>query len=147
MAIAQRLKDLWAQGCDVPHRLHRDGYRHPPVPRPADRSGACPEHLVQDFDGDGEFDNYFHLKALTINGVYAGNPAATSCSTARPTGRAMRPSATEFRDLTRRSPTMKYQRFIDYWYENFARARRADATVARRIASGEIDPYADVDMD
>ena len=34
------------------------------------------KHLVQDFDGDGEFDNYFHLKALTINGVYAGNPAS-----------------------------------------------------------------------
>ena len=24
--------------------------------------------------GDGEFDNYFHLKALTINGVWGGNP-------------------------------------------------------------------------
>jgi hypothetical protein len=42
---------------------------------------------------------------------------------------------------------MKYQRFIDYWFENFPKSVPHDARVARGIARGEIDPYANVDMD
>ena len=42
---------------------------------------------------------------------------------------------------------MKYQHFIDYWYENFPQKARLDARTARAVARGEIDPYAHVDMD
>jgi hypothetical protein len=49
--------------------------------------------------------------------------------------------------LARRSPTLKYQKFIDYWYENFPKSEPPDAEVARAIANGRIDPYAKIDMD
>ena len=89
MAIATRLRDLWAQGCDVRIAytvMGVDVFRF--LNQPTARGVVPKKHLVQDFDGDGEFDNYFHLKALTINGVYAGNPQRTSPSTGPRTGRA-----------------------------------------------------------
>jgi hypothetical protein len=42
---------------------------------------------------------------------------------------------------------MKYQRFIDFWFENFPKSMARNALVARRLVRGEIDPYAHVDMD
>ena len=75
MAIAQRLRELWIQGCDVRIAYTVMGVDVFRFLGAATARGPVPKkHLVQDFDGDGEFDNYFHLKALTINGVYDGNP-------------------------------------------------------------------------
>ena len=132
MAIAQRLRDLWIQGCDVRiaytvmgvdiFRFLGQGTARGPVPK---------KHLVQDFDGDGEFDNYFHLKALTINGVVRRQPDGfvTLNGSVELVG-LRRGLRRELRDPGTQSPTLKYQRFIDYWYENFptsvaaARGRR-----------------------
>ena len=50
-------------GIDVGRMLRAPG-RRGPVPM---------QHLVQDFNGDGEFDNYFHLKAMTIVGNVGGD--------------------------------------------------------------------------
>jgi phosphatidylserine/phosphatidylglycerophosphate/cardiolipin synthase-like enzyme len=149
MAIAQRLRELWIQGCDVRiaytvmgvdvFRFLGQGTARGPVPK---------KHLVQDFDGDGEFDNYFHLKALTINGVFDDNPSAfiTLNGSSNWSGYAA-VSDENFGILSRRSPTLKYQKFIDYWYENFPKSEPPDAEVARAIANGRIDPYAKIDMD
>ena len=49
--------------------------------------------------------------------------------------------------IKRRSTTMKYQRFIDYWYVNFPKSEPVDERTARRVARGEVDPYANLDMD
>jgi hypothetical protein len=147
MAIARRLRELWIQGCDVRiaytvmgvdvFRFLGQGTARGPVPK---------KHLVQDFDGDGEFDNYFHLKALTINGVFDGNPTSyvTLNGSSNWSGYAA-VSDENFGILFRRSPTLKYQHFIDYWYENFPKSK--PSTSALRLARGTIDPYAHVDMD
>jgi hypothetical protein len=49
--------------------------------------------------------------------------------------------------LKRRAPTMKYQKFIDYWYVNFPKSEPVDERVLMRVARGEVNPYAHVDMD
>jgi phosphatidylserine/phosphatidylglycerophosphate/cardiolipin synthase-like enzyme len=149
MAIAQRLKELWAQGCDVRIAytvMGVDIFRF--LGRPTARGVVPKKHLVQDFDGDGEFDNYFHLKALTINGVYAGNPESYVVLNGSSNWSGFAAVSDEnFGILTRRAPTMKYQRFIDFWFENFPKSMARNALVARRLVRGEIDPYAHVDMD
>ena len=149
MVIAARLKQLWAQGCDVRIAYTVMGVAiHRFLGQPTARGVVPKKHLVQDFDRDGEFDNYFHLKALTINGVYAGNPASYVVLNGSSNWSGYAAVCDEnFGILTRRSPTMKYQHFIDYWYENFPKSKPHGDTVARRIARGEIDPYAHVDMD
>jgi phosphatidylserine/phosphatidylglycerophosphate/cardiolipin synthase-like enzyme len=149
MAIARRLRDLWAQGCDVRIAYTVMGVDvHRFLGQPTARGVVPKRHLVQDFNGDGEFDNYFHLKALTINGVYAGNPAGYVVLNGSSNWSGFAAISDEnFAILSRRSPTMKYQHFIDFWYENFPRSAARTSRVARGIAGGTIDPYAHVDMD
>ncbi|HET9997843.1 MAG TPA: phospholipase D-like domain-containing protein [Nocardioides sp.] len=145
MAIARRLRELWIQGCDVRiaytvmgvdvFRFLGTGTARGPVPK---------KHLVQDFDGDGEFDNYFHLKALTINGVFDGNPTSfvTLNGSSNWSGYAA-VSDENFGILFRRSPTLKYQHFIDYWYENFPK----NVPLDEGIDLSKVDRYANLDLD
>ena len=149
MAIALRLKELWAQGCDVRIAytvMGVDIFRT--LGQPTARGVVPKKHLVQDFDGDGEFDNYFHLKALTVNGHWNGNRTAyvTLNGSSNWSGFAA-VSDENYGIIKRRSTTMKYQRFIDFWYENFPQSVALSARTAMRLARGEIDPYAHVDMD
>jgi phosphatidylserine/phosphatidylglycerophosphate/cardiolipin synthase-like enzyme len=149
MEIASQLKKLWAEGCDVRIAYTVMGvnvFRF--LNRPTARGVVPKKHLVQDFDGDGEFDNYFHLKALTINGRWNGDRTAyvTLNGSANWTSSAMY-SDENYAILKRRAPTLKYQRFIDHWYENFPRSARMDRRTARAVARGRIDPYDHVDMD
>jgi phosphatidylserine/phosphatidylglycerophosphate/cardiolipin synthase-like enzyme len=149
IALAVRLRDLWAQGCDVriAYTVMGVGITRA-LNRPTARGRVPRKHLVQDFDGDGEFDNYFHLKALTINGHWNGDHTAYVVLN----GSSNWSTDAEYSDenyaiIKRRSATMKYQRFIDYWYENFPKSGQPDAETAARLARGEIDPYAKVDLD
>lgn len=145
MAIAIRLKELYAQGCDVRIAytvMGVDVFRF--LNQPTARGVVPKRHLVQDFDGDGEFDNYFHLKALTINGVWAGIPAAWLVLNGSSNWSGYAAVSDEnFGIIKRRAVTMKYQKFIDYWYENFPKNARLRAGIDLR----SVDPYAHVDMD
>ncbi len=148
MAIAARLKELYAQGCDVRIAytvMGVDIFRF--LNQPTARGVVPKRHLVQDFDGDGEFDNYFHLKALTINGVWAGIPGAwlTLNGSSNWSGYAA-VSDENFGIIKRRNTTMKYQRFIDFWYENFPKSKPHDNRLDRGKVD-PVDPYAHVDMD
>ncbi len=145
MAIAQRLRDLWIQGCDVRIAYTVMGVDIFRFLGQGTARGAVPKkHLVQDFDGDGEFDNYFHLKALTINGVFDGNPTSfvTLNGSSNWSGYAA-VSDENFGILVRRSPTLKYQRFIDFWYENFPKSVPLD----EGIDLSKVDRYANIDLD
>ena len=100
-------------------------------------------HLVQDFDGDGDFDNYFHLKVLTINGRIGADRTSYvtfngSANTSDPSSR----SDEQIGKLVGKRNTLQYQRFIDRWFENPPpnAGRRADA-------DPNVDPYQHVDMD
>jgi phosphatidylserine/phosphatidylglycerophosphate/cardiolipin synthase-like enzyme len=149
MLIAQRLRDLWAQGCDV-----RIAYTVMGVDifkllnQPTARGIVPKKHLVQDFDGDGEFDNYFHLKALTVNGVVGNNRKkyVTINGSSNWSGYAA-VSDENFGIIKRRIPTLRYQSFIDYWYTHFPKSVPLDPGTSRRVATGAINPYAHVDMD
>ena len=96
MRLARKLRTMWNNGCNI-----RIGYTVVGIDvgrflRQSSGRGPVPmKHLTQDFNGDGEFDNYFHLKSMTIRGqVRRRSAPATPCSTARPTGRASPRSAT-----------------------------------------------------
>lgn len=143
MRGAVRLRQLWDAGCDVKiaytilspaiSRLLRDGRGRGPVPL---------RHLVQDFDGDGEFDNYFHLKAISINGVVGPNKNAyvTVNGSSNLSGVAS-VSDENIGIIKKQRVTLLYQRYIDFWFNN---APSSAFSVARR---GDVDPYAHVDMD
>jgi hypothetical protein len=149
MAIALRLRELWAQGCDVRIAYTVMGVAiFRTLGQPTARGVVPKRHLVQDFDGDGEFDNYFHLKALTINGVLDGDRSSymTLNGSSNWSGYAAI-SDENFGIINRRRTTMSYQKFIDFWYVNFPKSQPITARTARMLARGDINPYAHVDMD
>lgn len=120
-AIASRLRDLWNQGCDVKigytvlgvsiFRLLRSNGPRGPVPM---------RHLVQDFDGDGEFDRYFHIKAMSIQGNVGVNPGAyvvvNGSGNWSATGAA---SDEQYGIYYRKRFAKQYFRYIDYWINNY----------------------------
>ena len=128
MAIAQRLRELWAQGCDVRIAYTVMGIDVFRFLGQATARGPC----AQEAPGPGLRRRRRVRQLLPPQGAddqrrvrrQPGRP--TSPSTAPRTGRATRPSPTRTSaSSTVVSPTMKYQHFIDFWYENFPRSAAA----------------------
>ncbi len=121
MKLAREVRALWNQGCDIKigytvmgidvGRYLRDPSGRGPVPM---------KHLVQDFNGDGIFDNYFHLKTMSIVGRMGRNTA----DYASMNGSANWSSSSAHSDenigvFYTKGRTLRYQDHFDYWYTNF----------------------------
>lgn len=145
MIAARRLKALWDGGCDVRVAYTVMGRDVKRVLSGQGGRGPVPmRHLVQDFDGDGDFDNYFHLKVLTINGrLGADRTAYVTFNGSANTSDAASRSDEQIGKLVGRKNTMLYQRFIDRWFDN-PPSNAAPRAAAR---SAVVDPYQHVDMD
>jgi hypothetical protein len=130
MKFARKVKGLWNAGCDI-----RIGYTVVGIDigrylRSTDGRGPVPmKHLVQDFDGDGQFDNYFHLKAIAIVGNVHGNRSnkVVLNGSANVSGLA-RGSDENVGIYWRAKLTDRYREHIDHWYENFPADRDPDGT-------------------
>jgi hypothetical protein len=150
MKAAQQLRALWERGCSV-----RLGYTvlgrdiHRLLSNPGGPRGKVPmRHLVQDFNGDGEFDNYFHLKVITINGVVGDNRSAHIVvnGSANISGFAAR-SDENIAVIHRTAATLAYQHYIEYWFTHFPKSKPLTTTTSKLVQTGRVDPYAHVDMD
>ena len=146
MAFARRLRYLWATGCDIKlgytvmgqdiHRFLRQGTRRGPIPM---------KHLVQDYNGDGEFDNYFHLKAMSINGHVGTDPSAHFVVNGSSNISGFAAASDEnIAIIRRKSAALHYEGYINYWFDNFPQSVPPPTTAKRGPG---FDPYAHVDMD
>jgi phosphatidylserine/phosphatidylglycerophosphate/cardiolipin synthase-like enzyme len=169
MKLGRKVWRLWQNGCDV-----RIGYTVMGVDvgrmlrRPGQRGRGVPmRHLVQDFDGDGLFDRYFHLKAMSIRGHVGRdrsnwvvlNGSANWSSDAYPNDENLGV-------YWREGITRSYQEHFSYWYNwpgwvdrgRYAMSARTTQEAAQegRLVDGllfgtapinGVDPYANVDMD
>ncbi len=148
MRAAVILRRLWNQGCDVQIAYTVLSYQISRYLRANVGRGPVPlRHLVQDFDGDGEFDRYFHLKALSINGVVGGDRTAFVSVN----GSSNMSGLASFSDeniaiFRNRKTTLKYQKYISYWFANQPSSVSFRPTLARPSLVN-VDPYANVDMD
>jgi hypothetical protein len=153
LRTSTRLKQLWDQGCDVQIAYTVLGMDSMQVLRGSGGRGPVPlRHLVQDFDRDREFDNYFHLKAISINGVVGTDPAAYWVAN----GSSNLSGNATFSDenigiLNRKAATIRYQKFISYWFKNqppfSGPGSGSDGARGPAAVLGPVDPYANVDMD
>jgi phosphatidylserine/phosphatidylglycerophosphate/cardiolipin synthase-like enzyme len=76
-AIAKRLKYLHNHGCDVKIIYTVLGPDVSQILRRNGGHGGIPmRQIAQDFDDDGSFDRYLHMKTLTISGHYGGDTGA-----------------------------------------------------------------------
>lgn len=129
MKFARKIRGLWEAGCDV-----RIGYTVVGIDigrylrSQAGRGPVPMKHLVQDFDGDGQFDNYFHLKAMAIVGNVAGKRANKVVLNGSANLSGLGAVSDENLGVYRRGPlTDRYREHIDFWYENFPADRGANA--------------------
>ena len=155
MAAARQLKALWNRGCDVRVVYTVMGKDVKKVLSSTSGRGKVPmRHLVQDFDGDGAFDNYFHIKVLSINGVLGSNKTAyLSFNGSSNTSDLSTRSDENIGTFRSKRITLKYQRHIDYWFENKpsdGREKSGSLNTSLGGAAGRlgvIDPYMHVDLD
>lgn len=153
LRAATRLKQLWDQGCDVQIAYTVLGFDSMKVLRGSGGRGPIPlRHLVQDFDRDREFDNYFHLKAISINGVVGDDRSAYWAVN----GSSNLSGNATFSDenigiINRRSVTLAYQKFISFWFKNqppfSGPGSGGDGRRPAFLRIGPVDPYAHVDLD
>lgn len=127
MRIAKRLRTLWNRGCDmklgytvigieIGRYLREQGTKRGPLPM---------KHLVQDFDGDGDFDNYFHLKSMTIRGRYGKNRNATVMLNGSANWSGLGMISDENMGIYRQPRRVsQYEKHIEYWYDNFPSVNR-----------------------
>ncbi|HEX8779552.1 MAG TPA: phospholipase D-like domain-containing protein [Nocardioides sp.] len=154
MRIARRIRGLWRDGCDIHlgytvvgvkigRYLRERGHRRGPVPM---------KHLVQDYNGDGQFDNYFHLKTMTIRGHYGRDNRATVLLNGSANWSGLASVSDENLGMYYgRGAVNRYQEHLDYWWYNFpsrrsqlvfgsnARAVYEDGTP---VSDGSFDPFA-----
>lgn len=140
MRLAKKLRRLWDSGCNLRigytvvgiaiGRMLRQNYGRGPVPM---------KHLTQDFNGDGEFDNYFHLKSMTIRGRYFGDRSSHALLNGSANWSGLAKVSDENVGIYRaRNRVMRYEKHLDYWYENFPGDGQPSGTTARRINSDRL---------
>jgi len=169
MRLGRKVWQLWQNGCDVRIGytvMGRDTGRM--LRRPGQRGRGVPmRHLVQDVNGDGQFDRYFHLKAMSIVGNVGRDRSnwAVLNGSSNWSGRGFR-SDENLGIHWRKGLTRRYDKHISYWYSwpGFVQSRRygmsarmtEEAALDGRLVDGllfgtapinGIDPYANVDMD
>jgi PLD-like domain len=170
MRLGRKLWQLWQNGCEV-----RVGYTivgrdiGQMMRRPGKRGRGVPmRHLVQDTNGDGMFDRYFHLKAMTIRGHVGAkrNNWVVLNGSSNWSGRGIR-SDENLGLHWRKGLVRRYEEYLGYWYSwpGFSNQRSRYQMSARttqvavqdgRLVDGllfgtgpinGVDPYAHVDMD
>ena len=75
MRLGRKVRQLWQNGCDVRVGYTIMGRDIGRMMRAPGQRGRVPmRHLVQDVNGDGEFDNYFHIKVDEHRGPHRRRP-------------------------------------------------------------------------
>lgn len=163
MVLARKLRRLWVEGCGVRIGYTVMGVDIGQMLRKSSPRGPVPlAHMVRDANGDGQFDDYFHMKSMTIVGhvgdqrdswVTLNGSANWSTAAAR--------SDENLGIFHRKSLTQRYEEHLSYWYSFFNRSG-ARYTYARQAEADDryvdgflfgtgpvdgVDPYANVDQD
>lgn len=121
MALARRIRAMWQDGCDIRIGYTVVGVKHGRYLRRGGGRGPVPmKHLVQDFDGDGDFDNYFHLKSMAVRGHIGGNRSANLVFNGSANWSSLAKVSDENMGIYRgKRAERRYRKHMDYWYKNF----------------------------
>ncbi|MDO9456137.1 phosphatidylserine/phosphatidylglycerophosphate/cardiolipin synthase family protein [Nocardioides sp.] len=140
MRLAQVIKGLWNRGCDIRIGYTIVGKTIGQYLRSSSGRGPVPmRHLVQDLDEDGEFDNYFHLKAMSIIGNIGDNRNgyAVVNGSSNLSGSALR-SDENIGIYAGERDARAYEKHIDYWYNRFGTASFRTTPYAALRATGRL---------
>ncbi|WP_372728872.1 phospholipase D-like domain-containing protein [Nocardioides sp.] len=153
-AIAGRLRQMWQRGCDVKIVYAVFGNEVLRILRQTNRGPVPLKQIAQDFNLDGVYDRYLHMKNMSLSGVYAGDSAAevTWNGSANWTSVALASDETVMRIF---DPKLRrqYSDWVDWLYANppaYTAQEQAVVNERRRAAAARgvvIDPYAQMELD
>lgn len=127
LAIANKLHQLWDQGCDVKIVYAVFGNNVLKAYRAGGPRGGVPiQQVVRDVNHDGVYDFYLHTKFMTIDGVYAGNPASrvTINGSTNWTQVGLKDSDDSYvRIFGDPGVNNYYTNFVNYWFANAPKSR------------------------
>jgi len=117
---ARQLRTLWNAGCDVRIGYTVMSYKaHQVLTTPGKRGKVPIRHMAVDNNGDGQFDKYFHLKSLTVNGVIGGNRAAYRLIQGSSNASGLSSVSDEnIATITKPRAVRRYQQHMNYWYNH-----------------------------
>ncbi|MEX0426183.1 phosphatidylserine/phosphatidylglycerophosphate/cardiolipin synthase family protein [Nocardioides sp. DS6] len=121
---AKQLKSLWNAGCDVKVGYTVMSYKAHQVLTAAGKRGRVPlHHMAADNNGDGQFDKYFHLKSLTINGVIGSNRKAYRLIQGSSNASGLSTISDEnIATITKPRSVLRYQEHMNYWFNHAPKA-------------------------
>lgn len=145
MRLGKKLRSLWEQGCDVKIGYTVMGIDVGRMLRAPGGRGPVPvKHLAIDSDYDGQFDKYFHLKAMTIVGNVRGkrNNHVVLNGSANWSGLA-KVSDENLGIYWQKRLTLRYEEHLNYWYDNFDRHAAAARSANSRFNTLGVSPERD----
>ena len=134
MRLARKVRSLWNHGCDIKIGYTVMGIDVGRMLRSSGGRGPVPmKHLVQDYNGDGEFDNYFHLKAMSVVGNVAGKRGNYVVLNGSANWSGLAAASDENLGVYwDRDRTLTYQQDLNYWFTHFPTTSGSGTSAARR---------------
>ena len=136
--IAKKLRSMYENGCDIKIVYAVFGNQVLQILRNTNRGRIPIRQIAQDFDLDGVYDKYLHMKYMAVGGVYKGRTDAnvTWNGSANWTGVALASDEIVMRII---GPRIRNQHanWVDYLYANpprFTGKMQVAAMQARRTA-------------
>lgn len=139
--IAHKIKDLHNRGCNIRmvYTLSTDEVM-------GILRGVPVRHLAYDGDGDGAYDNYLHMKSMTISGNWRGDRSARVVFNGSANWSTIGTISDEQGMIVRRnSLEKKYGKWITGLYNGAPRGRLVTTEYLRR--QGVEDPYAGLELE
>ena len=153
-ALASRLRQMWVRGCSIKIVYAVFGNEVLNILRHTSRGPVPIRQIAQDFDKDGVYDRYLHMKTMAISGVWSGrtNANVTWNGSANWTGVALASDEVVVR-IFDASVRRTYSDWFDYLFahppafsNNPGTAVETRLALKRAIANG-IDPYSKMQLD
>ena len=147
--IANKLHQLWDQGCDVKIVYAVFGNNVLRAYRaPGPRGGVPIQQVVRDLNHDGVYDFYLHTKFMTIDGVYAGDPNAqiTINGSTNWTQVGLKDSDDSYVRITGDAwANAYYTDFVNYWFshapKSWSRYKKKGKTNVNRLVPSVAPAY------
>ena len=136
--IARRIKELQRRGCNI-----RLVYSQLVGPSRGILAGVPKNHLVADRDGDGAYDIYLHMKAMSISGNYGNDRGTRIVFNGSANWSGLGLMADEQGLVIRRDGVERqYGRQINKLFNIHLRSVPLDPEVQEKVERGKvIDPY------
>ncbi len=148
-SIAWRVRRMQNHGCHIRIVYAVMGNEVLRILRHEGPSPVPMRQIVQDFNGDGVYDRYLHMKVLTVRGVYGRNHSAwMTLNGSANWSPVVLASDEALMRIDRPRVVRRYNGWIDYLFSHPPRSSKSTARMAKPgVNASGVDPYSLIQVD